>query len=170
MRCIWLICLLGLLPVAVPAEENKTVLGPNNIELYEGAQALRAGDVEDGVRLTLLGLSHAANTRERQTARSNLCAGYFLLDRYEQALDYCDAALEVDNEYWRARSNRALIYIKLRRFAEADADLLICEKLRPGSATVRGVRRMYLDATNPVAPSVTIDDRRDTEIEAGDGE
>jgi tetratricopeptide (TPR) repeat protein len=161
LRAKWLIvCICGL-AAAAGAQDNKTVLGPRNTALQEGANALRAGAAEEGIRLTLIGLSQAHNAKERQTAQSNLCAGYALLGQYERGLSYCDAALADNDRNWRALSNRALIYIKLRRYAEADADLLVGEAISPGSNTIKAVRRMYLDATNPVAPSVVIDDRRD---------
>ena len=143
------------------AQEAATILGPKNVPLQDGADALRAGDAEEGIRLTRIGLSQARNSRERQAANSNLCAGYVLLGQYEVGLPYCDAALEENSHHWRARTNRAVIYIKLRRFAEADADLRAGEEIRPNATTLKAARKMYLDATDPVAPSITIDDRRD---------
>ena len=153
------------------AQDNRSILGPGNVPLQDGANALRAGDAEEGIKLTLIGLAQANNSRERITANSNLCAGYALLARYELGLKYCNEALAENDQHWRARSNRALIYVKLRRFMDADEDLKVGEKLAPNSNTLQAVRKMYLDATNPVAPSVVIDDRRDSsavEDEAGD--
>lgn len=167
-RCaLWLFILIG---VASQAEDNTTVLGPTNVALQDGANALRAGDVEEGIRLTLLGLSQARGSRERQTAQSNLCAGYALLERYPEGLEYCNAVLSVNDRHWRALSNRALIYIRLRRFQESDADLKAGEKISPNSNTLQAVRKMYLDATNPVSPSVVIDDRRGSEADDVDVE
>lgn len=168
MRSRLLIFLICAVSVAAVAQDNKTVLGPTNTALQEGANALRAGDAEDGIRLTLLGLSQAHSAKERQSAQSNLCAGYVLLGKYEQGLSYCDAALAANGRHWRARSNRALIYIKLRRFAEADADLIVGEELRPNSSTIQAVRQMYLAATDPVAPIVIIDDRREPPADEAD--
>lgn len=164
-RALWLVLLIG---ITSQAQDNSTVLGPSNVPLQDGANALRVGDAEEGVRLTLLGLSQASNARERQTAQSNLCAGYALLQRYQEGLAYCDAVLKVNDQHWRALSNRALIYIKLRRFDEADADLTAGEAISPNANTLQAVRKMYLDATNPVSPSVVIDDRRGSE--AGDAD
>lgn len=142
------------------AQENKTVLGATNPALQDGANALKAGDAQEGVRLTLLGLQQASSSRERQTAKSNLCAGYALLEQYAEALSYCDEVLAVNDKYWRAHSNRALVYIKLQRFPEAEQDLLKGEAIKPNSRTLQAVRKMYLDATNPVSPNIIIDDRR----------
>ena len=161
---------LCLLATSVFGQDNKTVLGPSNLALHDGAAALRAGDATEGVKLTLLGLSQAHDARERRTAKSNLCAGYALLEVYATALAYCDEVLEEDDKYWRAYSNRALVYIKLRRFDEAQQDLLKGEAIRPHSTTLKAVRKMYLDATDPVAPSVVIDDRQDSEVEEGDAD
>lgn len=150
-----------LFTTSVFGQQNTTVLGPSNIALQGGADALRAGDAKEGIRLTKIGLSQARSSRERQTANSNLCAGYTLLGEYKLGLQYCNDVLAENDRHWRARSNRALIYIKLRRFEEANQDLIVGEEVSPRSNTLQAVRRMYLDATNPVAPSVVIDDRRD---------
>lgn len=166
-RTLWLLILIG---VSSYAEDNTTVLGPTNVALQDGANALHAGDAEEGVRLTHLGLSQARNERERQTGQSNLCAGYVLLRRYEDGLDYCNMVLEVNDRHWRALNNRALIYIKMRRFEEADADLTAGEKISPNAKSLQAVRKMYLDATHPVSPSVVIDDRRDTVAEDVDAD
>jgi tetratricopeptide (TPR) repeat protein len=149
------------------AQENKTILGPANVPLHDGAQALMARDAKEGVRLTLLGLQQAINASERQTARANLCAGYALLEQYAVALTYCDAVLQENARNWRALSNRALIYIKLQRFAEADSDLLRGEAINPDARTLQAVRRMYQDATDPVAPNIIIDDRRGSPDDTG---
>lgn len=147
---------------------NKTVIGPSNRPLYDGAQALLAGDGKEGVRLTLLGLSRSSGSRERRTAKSNLCAGYVLLEDYATALAYCDEVLLEDDKYWRAYSNRALVYLKLRRFDDAEQDLIKGEAISRNSKKLKAVRKMYRDATNPVAPSIVIDDRRHGEEDDAD--
>jgi tetratricopeptide (TPR) repeat protein len=83
-----------------------------------------------------------------------------MLEQLEDALTYCDQVLEQNDDYWRAYSNRALAYVMLGRLEEADQDLLIAEALSKNARTVKIVRSMLLDATDPVAPQVVIDDRR----------
>ena len=152
------------------AQENKTVIGPANLELRDGADALREGRVDEGIRLTELGLQRARSARERQTGNSNLCAGYALREKYQEALAYCDKVLQQNDKHWRAHSNSALILVKLERFDEAQQHLLKAEAISPNSNTVQAVRKMYLDATNPVAPIVIIDDRRQPAEEAEEAE
>lgn len=159
MLALRITCLL-LLTNHAAAEESKTVIGPSNLPLFEGAQALLAGDAEEGIRLTLIGLRQARDARERETAKANLCAGYSLVEEYAVALAYCDEVLQKNERYWQAFSNRALIFIKLERYAEADADLTRGEAISPQASTLQEVRRLWLDATNPVSPIITIDDRR----------
>ena len=144
----------------VGAQESKTVLGPSNPDLYHGANALLSGDAEEGVRLTLRGLEHETKYRDRLTAMSNLCAGYIMLGELETAVSYCDQVLEKNDRHWRAYSNRALAYIKLQRYEEAERDLRKAEALAANARSVKVVRSMLLDATDPVAPSIVIDDRR----------
>lgn len=144
----------------VCAQEAKTVVGPSNVALQDGANALLARNAEEGIRLTLIGLQQAKNASERETAKSNLCAGYALQKQYQTALKYCDEVLQESDRNWRAYSNRAIIYIKLERFEEAARDLLRGEEISPQARNLKAVRRMYEDATNPVSPHIIIDDRR----------
>ena len=160
LRTATLVVCLACWSGPIWSQEARTVIGPRNPELAEGAEALLAGDAKEGVRLTLLGLKRPASAKDRKTGLSNLCAGYALLKEYETGLGYCDQVIELDDNYWRAYSNRALIYVKLKRFDEAEADLQHAESLAPNSRTIRAVRAMLLDAIEPVAPNVVIDDRR----------
>jgi tetratricopeptide (TPR) repeat protein len=156
-------CIAGclcLLAASVLAQSNKTVIGPSNLNLHDGAVALKARDIEEGIRLTIIGLQQARNARERQSAKSNLCAGYLMLGQLDTALAYCNEVLGENDRHWRSYSNRALIYMKLERFAEAEQDLEKGEAINPNAKTLKAVRRMLLDETNPVAPTIVIDDRR----------
>ena len=56
-------------------DESRTVIGPRNSMLADGADALIAGDGEEGVRLTLRGLALALGEREKKIGHANLCAG-----------------------------------------------------------------------------------------------
>lgn len=152
---------------AAPSEESKTVLGPENIYLYDGANALTAGNGEEGVRLTLLGLQFSKNNREEKIAHSNLCAGFLLINKPESALEHCNWVIERDEGHWRTYNNRALVYMRLERFAEAEEDIRKGQALRPHSRKLKIVKGMYLDETQPVTPRIEVDERRtaDNDIE-----
>ncbi len=137
----------------------KTVIGPSNVPLSDGASALMAGRAEDGVRLTLKGLEIATNAREEEAALSNLCAGYIMLEQYDVAVRYCDLLLQRNDSNWRAYNNRAVIYIKTKQYEKAERDLERGEELRPNAHTLKVARAMYMDAVHPVSPEVIVDDR-----------
>ena len=169
MRCtkripfivLFLVGIATLNPVlAEVSAQAKTVIGPTNPDLAAGAQALRLGKAEEGIRLTRLGLAVAHGQRERQAALANLCAGYVLLEQYDTALTYCDSALEENERNWRAYSNRALAYVKMKRFEEAEADVARGQELQPNAWSLKVVKGMLLDETQPVAPNIVIDDRQ----------
>lgn len=171
-RLVPLLALLGIVAVA-PAtgqedSEPRTVIGPSNIDLADGATALRSGNAEDGVRLTRSGLRSAANNRERVAGYSNLCAGLVMLDQLDEALDACNQALIINDQHWRSYSNRALIYVKLKRFADAERDIADGEAINPNARTLKIVKAMLLDETDPVAPSITIDDRRQVPVDGSE--
>jgi Flp pilus assembly protein TadD len=163
-RVLTLIALLfagiGATAVAQEDQHARTVIGPSNIDLADGAEALLAGDAEKGVRLTERGLPKATNDRERVAGYSNLCAGLIMLERYGEALDACNRALAINDGHWRSYSNRALVFLRMSKFEEAGRDIASAEAISPNARSVRIVKSMWLDATHPVRPSITIDDRR----------
>ena len=169
----WLFVLIAIVLLAwsqVAAEEgSRTIIGPRNVPLAEGATALNMGDAEEGVRLSLRGLEMAQGTRELKIAHSNLCAGYLLLDKPRVALKHCDEAIAIDPRFWRAYNNRALVYLRLDRFEESEADVAKGQSLRPSSVKLKETRGLLLDETDPVVESIEIDERRSViEDDAGD--
>jgi len=140
--------------------ETKTVIGPRNVYLYDGANALLAGNPTEGVSLTLKGLEFAHGLREEKTAHANLCAGFLLLGQAETALEHCDWVLERDSSHWRTYNNRAIVYLRLERFEESEADIRRGQEINPRSEKLKEVKGMYLDEVEPVDEEITIDDRR----------
>ena len=160
-RVLLAMMVLAAMPVCADDEPDfKTVIGPRNIDLYDGANALVAGDAEKGVPLTLRGLEFALGRREEKIAHANLCAGFLMLGQAETALVHCDWVIERDPYHWRTYNNRALVYLRLQRFAESDTDIKKGQELNPSSEKLKEVKGMYLDAVDPVAEKITLDDRR----------
>lgn len=166
-RLLLLLLLLGVTAQAAAQADTpaKTVLGPSNLDLADGAEALRVGDAEEGVRLTERGLRSGVSARDRVAGYSNLCAGLIMLERLDEALEACNHALEIDERHWRSYSNRALAYIKLQRYGEAQLDISTVEELNPRASTLKSLRAMYRDAVDPVSPRVIIDDRREAMVD-----
>ena len=155
--------LLLLTATATGADEDatsKTVIGPRNIQLHDGANAMLAGDFEEGVRLTRLGLRSANGAREQKIAHSNLCAGYMALKQLQTALVHCNWVLERDDRHWRTYNNRALVYMAMGRMDESEADIRRGQELNPRSEKLKEVKGLYLDEVEPVLENITIDDRR----------
>ena len=162
-KTLILLAMVILAAVQVSADEgaeSKTVIGPRNVYLYDGANALLAKDAAEGVPLTLKGLELAQGLREEKIGHSNLCAGFLMLNQAETALVHCDWVLERDPYHWRTYNNRALVYIALERFDESEADIKKGQELNPRSEKLKEVKGIYLDTVEPVDERITIDDRR----------
>jgi tetratricopeptide (TPR) repeat protein len=163
-RYLTLLAILSLVVVSARAQEDstsKTVIGPRNPYLYDGAHALLAGNGVEGVRLTMVGLNFAQGRREEKIAHANLCAGFILVDQLQTALQHCDWVIDKDPYHWRTYNNRAIAYLKLERFEESEADIAKGQSLKPESTNLKEVKGMYLDEVEPVTEEITIDDRRD---------
>lgn len=160
----WIICVAAFLLLAyselAASEESRTVIGPRNVPLADGAIALIAGDGVKGVRLTLHGLEIAQGDRERKVGHANLCAGYVLIEKPLTALQHCNWVLERYPEHWRTYNNRALAYLKLDRFEESEADIARGQALSPKSRSLKIAKGMLLDETDPVVPNIEVDERR----------
>ena len=149
--------------------QQKTVIGPRNPYLADGAKALIDGHGQRGVELTEKGLAFAQGALEHKSALSNLCVGYLMIDELEKALHACNQALDQYPDFWRAYNNRALVLMELGRYAESEADIERGQALRPGSRHLKATRARLLDLTKPVVPIVEIDERRGAREDDGDG-
>lgn len=159
-RVALLLCLFKLAGTAAASDDSRVVLGPSNVALADGAAALVAGDAEEGVRLTLRGLAVTTSKRDQVAGWANLCAGYVMLSRFDEALAYCDQAIEADSGHWRALSNRALVHLFRSEFDLAARDVERAQAIAPRARIPRQVQMMLRNAVDPVVPTVTIDDRR----------
>lgn len=138
--------ILTMLPCAAPlaAEpaQSTTTIGPASPLLAEGAEALEAGRMQEGVRKTLAGLEGPNSTADTAAGHSNLCAGYAALKRWDEALVHCNTALQLDAGNWRTYSNRAAVYIGKGLYDLALTDVETGLGIEPGSRTLRTVLRI----------------------------
>lgn len=118
---------------------SKTVIGVANADLAAGADALRFGDYEEGIKLTLRGLQQHPSPRDRAAALSNLCAGYAATDRLDLAIEHCNESLELDGRNWHAYHNRATAHLFKGDLELAIKDVEAGLELNPHSAKLRKV-------------------------------
>ena len=122
--------------------ESRATLGVRNEFLRAGSEALLAEQYDEGIRLTKLGLELATAPRDRAVALSNLCAGHAAKDEPDIAIDYCTESLAINEENWRAYSNRAYAYYLKRMFDEADRDLDRALSINPKARQMPRIRGM----------------------------
>jgi tetratricopeptide (TPR) repeat protein len=122
--------------------DSRTVLGVVNEYLAAGAEAIRAKQYDDGIRLTLLGLDRPNAPRDRAAALSNLCAAHAAKNQPDIAIGYCTESLIINDSNWRAYSNRAYAHYLKRQFEQADADLDIALSLNPDARQMPQIRGM----------------------------
>ena len=152
--------LVAFLAVAGSAQpDSRSVLGERTPLLAAGADAIRAGRYEDGIRLTLQGLeSETMSPRLRAAALANICAAHAANGAPDTALAFCAESLAIDERNWRAYSNRAFAYWLKEMYVEAAADIDAAAALAPDARQVREIRGLINEKT--LLPRVTMENRQ----------
>ena len=127
-------------PAVGQSSASQSVFGadPN---LSDGALALRLGNFEEGIRLTLEGLRSPAGTahsiRTRSSAHNNLCAGYVMGGKFQEALEHCNEALRLKPNNWHAYSNRAVLHTLTGSLSKAAEDIEQGKRINPDAKRLR---------------------------------
>jgi len=130
------------------AAQSATVFGPMNPLLSQGSDALQLGRYEEGVRLTLAGLEQPSSEHDQAAGHSNVCAGFAALKRWEEALQHCNRALELDRTNWRTFNNRAAVFVGMKQFDLAMTDVNAGLELAPNSATLLKSKEVVIQHRN----------------------
>jgi tetratricopeptide (TPR) repeat protein len=139
--------------------DNRTVIGGGNELLAAGANAIRAGQYDEGIRLTNLGLERRDNrTSERAAALSNLCAAYAAKRMPDRAIELCTESIAVSAQNWRAYSNRAYAYWLKGKYLEATTDVEAAAAISPNAKQVQQIRAMINEAG--LTPRVTLEEHQ----------
>jgi tetratricopeptide (TPR) repeat protein len=153
-------CLVGAASAQLEKEKagSRTVLGVNEY-LSAGADAIRAGQYDDGIRLTELGIERSTLTKgDRSAALSNLCAAHAAKHELEQAIDYCTESLILNDRNWRAFSNRSYAYYLKGQYRKANADLRAAAAINPEARQVARIRGMVNERN--LQPSVIVEEHQ----------
>jgi tetratricopeptide (TPR) repeat protein len=138
--------------------DSRTVLGVGNELLAAGAEMIRAGQYEDGIRLTTQGLERPASTNDRAAALSNLCAAHAASGHPDLAITFCTESISINDKNWRAYSNRSYAFYLKGMYAQAHADLEMAASISPNARQVEQIRGMINERN--LRPSVIMEDHR----------
>ncbi|HVY66578.1 MAG TPA: tetratricopeptide repeat protein [Gammaproteobacteria bacterium] len=141
-----------------PSADSRTVIGVGNEFLAAGAEAIRAQQYDDGIRLTKLGLARPGSTRDRAAGLSNLCAAYAAKGELDLAIRTCTEALQINDQNWHAYNNRSYAYYKKKQYRRANADLERAVAINPSARTMTTIRGMINEST--LQPSVTVEEHQ----------
>ena len=128
--------------------QSATVIGSVNPLLSQGSAALERGHFEEGVRLTLAGLEQPSSVHDQAAGHSNICAGYAALKRWNEALEHCNRALELDHGNWRTYNNRAAVFVGLKQYGLAMTDVNAGLEIAPNSPTLLKCREAVIQHNN----------------------
>jgi tetratricopeptide (TPR) repeat protein len=139
--------------------DNRTVIGVGNSLLAAGAEAIRYGRYDDGIRLTLMGLERPGNSdHNRSAGLSNLCAAHAAKDEPDIAIQYCTESLDINDSNWRALSNRSYAYWLKEMYQESSKDLEAATAINPRARQISQIRGMLNEAG--LRPRVIMEDHQ----------
>ncbi|HEX7079684.1 MAG TPA: hypothetical protein VF329_01555 [Gammaproteobacteria bacterium] len=139
--------------------DSRTVLGESNELLSAGADAIRAGRYDDGIRLTNLGLErYPATPFERAAALANLCAAHAAKGDPDTAISYCDESISINSRNWRAYSNRSYAYYLKGMYPQASLDIDVAADIAPDARQVRQIRSMINERS--LRPRIIMEDHQ----------
>ena len=137
---------------------QRMTLGANEY-LLAGADSIRAGAFDDGIRLTLIGLERGnLGIRDRAAGLANVCAAHVAKNEPDAALPYCDQSLSLDDRNWRVYTARARAYFLKGMLAEAVRDNDAAAAINPDSAHVKEMRGKLNERL--LRPQVILEDHR----------
>ena len=125
-----------------PSDASSTTVIGASAMLSDGASALEAGHAEEGLRLTLAGLTESLSARELAAGHANACAALAMLNQWEEALDHCNQSIQMDSSNWRAYNNRAAVYVAKGLYDLAIHDIETGLSMAPDSHTLQESMRV----------------------------
>ncbi len=141
-----------------PTADSRTVLGAGNEYLSAGAEAIRAGQYEDGIRLTNIGLERAPSLSDRAAALSNLCAAHAAKGEPDLAIKHCTDSIALNEHNWRAYSNRSYAFYLKGMYSQANSDLAVAAEFSPNARQVLQIRGMINERN--LRPSVIVEEHQ----------
>jgi tetratricopeptide (TPR) repeat protein len=138
--------------------DSRTVLGGGNEFLAAGAELIRAGQYAEGIRLTTLGLEHSPSINDKAAALSNLCAAHAAKGDPDLAITFCTESIAINENNWRAYSNRSYAFYLKGMYAQANTDLEVAASISPNARQVMQIRGMINERN--LRPSVIMEDHR----------
>ena len=100
-------------PTVTTVAADYQVKTSSNGLIKSGVKAFNKGNFAKAVSLNKAVIRSRPNRTKTAIAQANLCASLAKLDKIEQAAVACDAALELRPELEVAKSNQALLQVRL---------------------------------------------------------
>lgn len=139
--------------------DTRSVFGTINELLAAGADAIRFGRYDEGIRLTLLGLERRdTSERNRAAGLSNLCAAFAARNSPDEAIDYCTQSIEISEINWQAWSNRSYAYWLKGQYDQAASDLNRAVGINDRARQLSQIRGMLNEAG--LRPRIIVEDRQ----------
>lgn len=152
-------CTLVAGTVWAQAADNRSIIGAGNEFLSAGSFAIRIGQYDEGIRLTLLGLTrYQPNREDRAAALSNLCAAHAAKGEPDIAIPFCDESIDMNARNWRAYSNLSYAYFLKGMLTEATDSLMLAADISPDAKQVVQIRGMINEVG--LRPRVIMEDHQ----------
>ena len=115
----------------VTAASADTIYLNTSGPVAKGAAALKAGNLDEAIRLSLKATKKSQPAKRRAVAHNNLCIAYYLKRDYDEAVGHCDASIRAKRNFWQAYVNRGNAYLEMGDADRAVGDYERARKINP---------------------------------------
>jgi tetratricopeptide (TPR) repeat protein len=133
---IVIVTLLLSFSINVESQSVKVYHMTQDRNIERGMEALSNREFERASHYLWKAATSNQTAERKVSIYNNVCAVDYVLERYETAMDACNAALKLDRRNWRVLLNRANIYRDIGLFEKADNDYKKAMKIRPNEPMI----------------------------------
>ena len=126
--------LVGLSHV-VSANTVEIILQPSSL-IMQGNSYIESGEIEKAKKTLSRALKSSLTPRQRANAHNSLCVANIKEEAWSDAMQQCDAAIEIAPTNWRFFNNRGNVYLGLGQLEQARENYRRGLRIAPKSTTL----------------------------------
>lgn len=128
-------CMLLAVSTIALADPVEIILQPSDL-LRRGNDYIETGDIEEAKKALSRALETNLTVRQRANAHNSMCVANIKEEAWNEAMDHCNAAINLTRANWRFFNNRGNVYLGLGKLGLAMENYQRGLRIAPKSKTL----------------------------------